>query len=86
MKSPQVVSCFAIKNVNYQILVPAKVDERLVGNNGAMLKIKALSSVSIEDVELSVGDADQSTAPKVSIKFHSIRDLLAFCNCNRFNE
>lgn len=46
----------------------AKVDERLVGNSGAMVKVKALSSVAIEDVELGVGDADQSTAPKVSPK------------------
>ena len=46
-------------------LVPAKADDRLVGNSGAMLKFKALSSVTIEDVELGVGDTDQSTAPKV---------------------
>ena len=49
------------------ILVPKKSDERLVGNSGVMLKVKALSSISIEDVELGVGDADQSTAPKVYI-------------------
>ena len=36
-----------------------------MGNSGAMLKVKALSSISIEDVELAIGDADQSTAPKV---------------------
>ena len=45
----------------------------MVGNSGAMLKVKALSSISIEDVEIAVGDADQSTAPKViilSCKFH----------------
>ena len=39
----------------------------MVGNSGAMLKVKALSSISIEDVEIAVGDADQSTAPKVII-------------------
>ena len=49
----------------YTLLVPKKSDERLVGNSGAMLKVKALSSISIEDVELGIGDADQSTAPKV---------------------
>ena len=48
----------------------AKSDERLVGNSGAMLNVKALSAVSIEDVELGVGDADQSTAPKVSKIVH----------------
>ena len=55
---------YKIKHI-LSIAVPTKADERLVGNNGAMLKVKALSSVSIEDVELGVGDADQSTAPKV---------------------
>lgn len=50
--------------------VPKKSDERLVGNSGAMLKVKALSSISIEDVELGVGDADQSTAPKVNKVVH----------------
>lgn len=39
----------------------------MVGNSGAMLKVKALSSISIDDVELGIGDADQSTAPKVSL-------------------
>ena len=34
-----------------------------------MLKVKALSSISIEDVELGIGDADQSTAPKVMAYF-----------------
>ena len=49
----------------FDFIVPAKADDRLVGNSGAMLKFKALSSVTIEDVELGVGDTDQSTAPKV---------------------
>ena len=35
-----------------------------------MLKVKALSSISIEDVELAIGDADQSTAPKVNSNFY----------------
>lgn len=52
---------------NNSIAVPNKSDERLVGNSGAMLKVKALSSISIDDVELGIGDADQSTAPKVSL-------------------
>ena len=42
-----------------------------MGNSGAMLKVKALSSISIEDVELAIGDADQSTAPKVNIYFYT---------------
>lgn len=50
--------------------VPTKSDERLVGNSGAMLKVKALSSISIDDVELGIGDADQSTAPKVNKLVH----------------
>ena len=41
-----------------------------MGNSGAMLKVKALSSISIEDVELAIGDADQSTAPKVNSNFY----------------
>ena len=59
--------------INYFLtfwLVPKKSDERLVGNSGAMLKVKALSSISIEDVELAIGDADQSTAPKVKWNFY----------------
>ena len=36
-----------------------------------MLKVKALSSISIEDVELAIGDADQSTAPKVNMYFYT---------------
>ena len=49
------------------IVAPTKSDERLVGNSGAMLKVKALSLISIDDVELGIGDADQSTAPKVRL-------------------
>ena len=61
--------------INLPFLVPAKADDRLVGNSGAMLKFKALSSVTIEDVELGVGDTDQSTAPKV--EFTNYTNLLS---------
>lgn len=45
---------------------PSKADNRLVGNAGALLLVKALSSVAVEGVEIGVGDADQSTAPRLN--------------------
>ena len=51
-----------------------------MGNSGAMLKVKALSSISIEDVELAIGDADQSTAPKVNSNFYTKTALRYFVN------
>jgi len=43
---------------------PAKADERLVGNVGAILTVKAISAVTIEAVEIGLGDVDQSVASK----------------------
>lgn len=46
--------------------IPAKADARLVGNEGAVLLVKALGTIAIEGVEVGVADADQSTAPKTT--------------------
>jgi len=43
---------------------PAKADDRLVGNVGAMLTVKVISEVTLDEVELGLGDADQSVAAK----------------------
>ncbi len=53
----------------YQMTVtamPSKTDSRLAGNEGAELLVKALGSVEVVNAEIGVGDADQSTAPKLS--------------------
>ena len=44
--------------------VPSKADDRLVGNVGAVVGVKAVSTVTLDGVELSIGDADQSMAAK----------------------
>lgn len=44
--------------------VPGKPDDRLVGNIGAVVGVKAVSTVNLDGVELSIGDADQSVAAK----------------------
>ena len=44
--------------------VPAKADERLVGNTGAVLTVKSLGEMTVEDIELGLGDVDQSVAAK----------------------
>ena len=43
--------------------VPAKADERLAGNTGAILLIKSLGDVVITDAEIGVINTDQATAP-----------------------
>lgn len=45
---------------------PSKADERLVGNSGAALQVKSLGSVVITGAEIGIGDADQTTAPKMN--------------------
>ena len=44
--------------------VPAKADDRLVGNVGALVGVKVVSTVTLDAVELSIGDADGSVAAK----------------------
>ena len=44
--------------------VPAKPDDRLVGNVGALVNVKVVSTVTLDGVELSIGDADGSVAAK----------------------
>ena len=36
-----------------------KADDRLVGNVGAVVTVKSVATVSLDAVELSIGDADQ---------------------------
>ena len=43
--------------------VPAKADERLAGNTGAMLLVKALGDVVVTEAEIGVMNTDQATAP-----------------------
>ena len=38
-------------------------DSRLVGHQNAVLTVKVLTSVKLEDVEFGTADADQSTPP-----------------------
>jgi len=51
----------------YELVItatPAKADERLVGNTGAILSVKAVSTITLDDIELGIGDVDQSVAAK----------------------
>lgn len=43
----------------------ASDESRLVGNVGAVVEVKVLTRIAIEDVEVGVADSDQSTAPKM---------------------
>jgi len=43
-----------------------KADDRLVGNVGAVVTVKSVATVSLDAVELSIGDADQSVAAKTT--------------------
>jgi len=45
--------------------IPAKTNAKLAGNEGAVLLVKVLGSVTIEGVEISIAEHDQSTAPKI---------------------
>lgn len=49
---------------------PQEKDERLTGNTNAVLLVKALTTVSIENVELGIVDADGSSAPKLAKLTH----------------
>ena len=48
---------------------PAKADPRYVGNTGVTLSVKVLTSVKVQNAELSVGDADQGAGKKTSLQF-----------------
>lgn len=54
----------------YELTVTAnpagKANAKLVGNEAAVLLVKVLGSVSVDSVEIGVGDADQSTATKTT--------------------
>ena len=45
---------------------PTKANSKLAGNEGAVLTVKVLGTISLENVELGIVDADQSTAPKMT--------------------
>ena len=49
---------------------PPKADDRLAGNVGAVLVVKALGAVTVQGAEIGVADADQTTAPKLSAVSH----------------
>lgn len=40
-------------------------DSRLTGNTNSVVEVKVLTKITVEDVEVGVADADQSTAPKL---------------------
>lgn len=42
-----------------------KSKDTLIGNSGAILIVKALTSISVEAVELGVGDSDQVNEKKI---------------------
>jgi len=51
----------------YRLVVsakPSKPDGRLIGNTAAQLRVKVLTQMSIESVELAVADSDQATASR----------------------
>lgn len=51
----------------YKLLLTAHAsDSRLVGHSKATLTFKVLTAISLEDVEIGTGDADQSTAASMS--------------------
>ena len=49
---------------------PSKANEKLAGNEAAMLLVKVLGSIDVDKVEIGIGDADQSTAPKLNPVAH----------------
>ena len=49
---------------------PSKANEKWAGNEAALLLVKVLGSIDIGKVEIGVGDADQSTAPKLNSLTH----------------
>lgn len=49
---------------------PSKANAKLTGNEGALLLVKVLGTVSLENVEIGVADTDQSTGPKMTSVSH----------------
>jgi len=49
---------------------PSKANDRLAGNEAAMLLVKVLGSIDVGKVDIGVADADQSTAPKLTPVAH----------------
>ena len=49
---------------------PAKANAKLAGNEGAVLLVKVLGTITLEGVEIGVADADQSTQAKLSKVAH----------------
>lgn len=51
----------------YKVVLSATAtdDSRLVGNAGALVEVKVLTRISIEETEIGTADADQSTAAKL---------------------
>jgi len=49
---------------------PTKPNSKLAGNEGAVLLVKVLGTISLENVEIGIADADQSTAPKMTSVAH----------------
>ena len=45
---------------------PSKTNLNLIGNEGAILLVKVLGSITLENVGIGVADADQSTATKLT--------------------
>ncbi|XP_037081679.1 dolichyl-diphosphooligosaccharide--protein glycosyltransferase subunit 2-like [Pollicipes pollicipes] len=53
----------------YRLVVsarPSKPDARLIGHTGAELRVKVLTQMTVDAVELGVVDADQTTAPRTN--------------------
>jgi oligosaccharyltransferase complex subunit delta (ribophorin II) len=49
---------------------PVKENKKLAGNEGAVLLVKVLGTIALENVEIGVADADQSTGPKMTSVSH----------------
>nr|CAG4640807.1 EOG090X04WQ [Eulimnadia texana] len=50
----------------YRVSISASSsDARLVGNSGAIVEVKVLTRIAVEDAEIGTADADQSTAAKL---------------------
>ena len=47
-------------------VTPSKTNLNLIGNEGAILLVKVLGSITLENVGIGVADADQSTATKLT--------------------
>ena len=49
----------------YKVALSASSDDSRLTGTAASLEVKVLTKITIEDVEVGVADADQSTAPKM---------------------